>query len=138
MEKTSTICCVGRRKTSVASISLVSKLPSEKDNLFIVNGQSGNDYFHYNFSQLHQLKNLLEKVEASLQYSIVVSVKGGGLNGQADAIKLGLARALCKLDENQFRPLLKKEGYLSRDARCKERRKYGLKKARKASQSSKR
>src|SRR6476469_2752066 len=136
MEKTSTICCVGRRKTSVANISLVSKLPSEKDNLFLINNQSGNDYFHYNFSQLHHLKNLVNQVE--VQYSIIVSVKGSGLKGQADAIKLGLARALCKLDENQFRPLLKKEGYLSRDARAKERRKYGLKKARKASQSSKR
>ena len=136
MEKTSTFCCVGRRKTSVANISLVSKLPSEKENLFIVNGQSGNHYFHYNFSQLHQLKSLLEKVEA--HYSILVSVKGGGLRSQIDAIELGLARALCKVDENQFRPLLKKEGYLSRDARSKERRKYGLKKARKASQSSKR
>ena len=138
MEKTSTICCVGRRKTSIANISLVSKLATEKDKLFIVNGINGNKYFQYNFLQLHRLKDLLQKVEASLHYSIVVSVKGGGLSGQVDAIKLGLARALCKVNEEEFRPLLKKEGYLSRDARCKERRKYGLKKARKASQSSKR
>lgn len=138
MEKIPTICCVGRRKTAVANISLVSRLPQERDNLFIVNGQSGNDYFHYNLSQQHQLKELIQKVESFLHYTILVSVRGGGLKGQADAIKLGLARALCKVDEKEFRPFLKKEGYLSRDPRCKERRKYGLKKARKASQSSKR
>ena len=72
------------------------------------------------------------------QYKIVASVKGGGLTGQADAIRLALARALCELDSENFRSSLKIEGYLSRDARIKERRKYGLKKARKASQSSKR
>jgi len=138
MEKPESICCVGRRKSSVARISLISKLQPEKDKVFIVNNKSGNDYFHYNPSQLRRLDNLLEKIKASLDCKIVVSVKGGGLSGQADAIKLALARALCKFDEKQFRPLLKKEGYLSRDSRCKERRKYGLKKARKASQSSKR
>ena len=80
----------------------------------------------------------LLKIRFINQYKIIAKVKGGGLTGQADAIKFALARALCKLDNANFRPTLKVEGYLSRDARIKERRKYGLKKARKASQSSKR
>ncbi|MDY4836964.1 MAG: 30S ribosomal protein S9, partial [Lachnospiraceae bacterium] len=71
------------------------------------------------------------------KYDIVVNVKGGGYTGQAGAIRHGLSRALLKVDE-EFRPTLKKEGYLTRDPRMKERKKYGLKAARRAPQFSKR
>ena len=71
------------------------------------------------------------------EYDILVRANGGGLTGQADAVRLGVARALCQLDPDN-RPPLKTEGYLSRDPRSKERKKYGLHKARKAPQYSKR
>ena len=129
---------VGRRKTSTATISLISNANIEAKNLFEVNGRLGEQYFQYNFNYLYQIYGPLRKLNLLNQYKIIASVKGGGLTGQADAIKLALARALCQLDNTNFRPALKVEGYLSRDARIKERRKYGLKKARKASQSSKR
>jgi small subunit ribosomal protein S9 len=137
-EKKSASCGVGRRKTSTATISLIPQASAKNENLFEVNGRLGEEYFQYNFSYLHDIESPLRKLELVNQYKIVASVKGGGLTGQADAIKLALARALCKLDNANFRSALKVEGYLSRDARIKERRKYGLKKARKASQSSKR
>jgi len=137
-EKESAICGVGRRKTSTARISLIPHRSTNVENLFEVNGRLGEEYFQYNFNYLHNIESPLRKLELVNQYKIVAAVKGGGLTGQADAIKLALARALCKLDSMNFRSPLKVEGYLSRDARIKERRKYGLKKARKASQSSKR
>jgi small subunit ribosomal protein S9 len=137
-EKKSEICGVGRRKTSTATITLIPNISADKENFFEVNGRLGDQYFQYNFSYLHEIEGPLRKLELLNQYKIIASVKGGGLTGQADAIKLALARALCKLDSTSFRSALKVEGYLSRDARIKERRKYGLKKARKASQSSKR
>lgn len=137
-EKKSEICGVGRRKTSTATITLIPNSSADTANFFEVNGRAGEQYFQYNFSYLHEIEGPLRKLELVNQYKIVASVRGGGLTGQADAIKLALARALCKIDSNNFRSALKVEGYLSRDARIKERRKYGLKKARKASQSSKR
>jgi len=137
-EKKSEICGVGRRKTSTATIALIPNIDTERNNLFEVNGRLGEQYFQYNFKYLHQIQGPLRKLELLNQYKIIATVKGGGLTGQADAIKLALARALCELDNTNFRSALKVEGYLSRDARIKERRKYGLKKARKASQSSKR
>jgi small subunit ribosomal protein S9 len=136
--KKSEICGIGRRKTSTATISLIPNLSTDTGNFFEVNGRLGEQYFQYNFNYLHQIEGPLRKLELLNQYKIIASVKGGGLTGQADAIKLALARALCQLDSANFRSALKVEGYLSRDARIKERRKYGLKKARKASQSSKR
>lgn len=129
---------VGRRKTSTATISLIPSLSIDSKNFFEVNGRLGEQYFQYNFNYLHQIEGPLRKLELLNQYKIIASVKGGGLTGQADAIKLALARALCQIDSTNFRSALKVEGYLNRDARIKERRKYGLKKARKASQSSKR
>jgi small subunit ribosomal protein S9 len=129
---------VGRRKTSTATITLIPNLNTNTRNFFEVNGRLGEQYFQYNFSYLHGIEGPLRKLELLNQYKIIATVKGGGLTGQADAIKLALARALCNLDSENFRSPLKVEGYLSRDARIKERRKYGLKKARKASQSSKR
>ena len=79
----------------------------------------------------------LEKLNLKSQFDIIAIVKGGGLTGQTDAIKLGVARLICKM-ENENRLILKPFGFLSRDARIKERKKYGLRKARKASQYSKR
>jgi small subunit ribosomal protein S9 len=137
-EKKSEICGVGRRKTSTASITLIPNGSTNKEKFFEVNGRLGEQYFQYNFNYLHEIEGPLRKLELINQYKIIAVVKGGGLTGQADAIKLALARALCKIDKTAFRSALKVEGYLSRDARIKERRKYGLKKARKASQSSKR
>lgn len=137
-DKKSEICGLGRRKTATATITLIPNLTADNENFFEVNGRLGEQYFQYNFTYLHEIEGPLRKLELINQYKIIASVKGGGLTGQADAIKLALARALCKLDTNHFRSALKVEGYLSRDARIKERRKYGLKKARKASQSSKR
>jgi small subunit ribosomal protein S9 len=137
-EKKPEICGIGRRKTSTATITLIPNLSVASENFFEVNGRLGEQYFQYNFNYLHEIEGPLRKLELINQYKIIASVKGGGLTGQADAIKLALARALCKIDSSNFRSPLKVEGYLSRDARIKERRKYGLKKARKASQSSKR
>ena len=79
----------------------------------------------------------LEKLNLKKQFDIVAIVKGGGLTGQAQAIQLGIARLLCKMDKEN-RPILKPFGFLTRDARIKERKKYGLRKARKAPQYSKR
>jgi small subunit ribosomal protein S9 len=83
------------------------------------------------------LKSPLETLGLEAEYDIFVNAHGGGLTGQADAVKLGVARALCELDPDNRQPL-KSEGYLTRDPRCKERKKYGLHKARKAPQFSKR
>lgn len=129
---------IGRRKTSIASIILMPNSNDNTKSLFKINGRDGEQYFQYNFNYINKIEQPLRKLELLSQYKVIVSVKGGGLTGQVDAIKLGLARALCKLDSINFRPILKSQGFLSRDARIKERRKYGLKKARKASQSSKR
>lgn len=129
---------LGRRKTATASIILKPSLNTKIENFFKVNNRLGEEYFQYNFNYLHQIEGPLRKLELLQQYQVIAKVKGGGLSSQADAIKLALARALCSLDPENFRSPLKMEGFLSRDARIKERRKYGLKKARKASQSSKR
>lgn len=129
---------VGRRKTSSATVILKPNLDSTIEPLFLINGKINEQYFNYNFNYLNKVENPLKKLKILNQYQILVSVKGGGLTGQVDAIILALSRALCKLDNKNFRSILKNEGFLSRDARIKERRKYGLKKARKASQSSKR
>jgi small subunit ribosomal protein S9 len=137
-EKKSEIRGTGRRKTSTASITLIPNVSAKDGSFFEVNGRLGEQYFQYNFNYLHEIEGPLRKLELLNQYKIIACVKGGGLTGQADAVKLALARALCKLENTNFRSALKVEGYLSRDARIKERRKYGLKKARKASQSSKR
>ena len=122
----------GRRKTSVARVRLV---PGQGK--IIINGRPGDHYLNFNPSYLAAVKAPLQTLGLSDSYDTLVNVFGGGLNGQADAIKQGAARALCELSSDN-RKTLKTEGYLSRDPRAKERRKYGLKKARKAPQFSKR
>ena len=122
----------GRRKSSIARVRLV---PGSGQ--LTVNGKSGEDYFNRIPGYLQTIKTPLETLGFENDYDILVNAHGGGLTGQADAVKLGIARALCQQDPNNRQPL-KTEGYLTRDPRAKERKKYGLHKARKAPQFSKR
>jgi small subunit ribosomal protein S9 len=122
----------GRRKQSIARVRLVPGQGS-----LTINGRPGDNYLQYNPTYLNTTKAPLEVLGLEAEYDILVSVKGGGITGQADAIRLGVARALCQLDPDNRAPL-KIEGYLTRDPRAKERKKYGLRKARKAPQFSKR
>ncbi len=122
----------GRRKASVARVRLVPG-----SGKLTINKREGENYLQYNPSYLNATKAPLETLGLEGEYDILVNVHGGGLTGQADAIKLGVARALCELDPDNRKPL-KVEGYLTRDPRAKERKKYGLRKARKAPQFSKR
>ncbi|MCD8311135.1 MAG: 30S ribosomal protein S9 [Firmicutes bacterium] len=121
----------GRRKTSVARVRLYPGSGTVK-----INGRDINDYFG-----LDTLKFIVNQpfavTDTEGKFDVVVNVRGGGYSGQAGAIRHGVARALCVADEN-FRSPLKKAGFLRRDPRMVERKKYGLKKARRASQFSKR
>ena len=121
----------GRRKTSVARVRLI---PGEGN--IVVNERKLDEYFGRKTMEII-VKQPLEVTENLGKYDVVASVKGGGTTGQAGAIRHGIARALLKVD-GELRLSLKKAGLLTRDPREKERRKYGLKKARKASQFSKR
>lgn len=122
----------GRRKSSVARVRLV---PGSGQ--LIINGKPGDLYLQFNPAYIAVAKAPLETLGLEGEYDILVNAEGGGLTGQADSIRLGVARALCQLDPENRKPL-KVEGYLTRDPRAKERRKYGLRKARKAPQYSKR
>ena len=122
----------GRRKSAVARVRLV---PGSGE--IVVNKKPGNIYFNRIPSYLQNIQGPLETLGLESDYDILVNAHGGGLTGQADAIKLGVARDLCELAPEN-RPPLKAEGYLTRDPRAKERKKYGLHKARKAPQYSKR
>jgi small subunit ribosomal protein S9 len=121
----------GRRKEAIARVRLV---PGSGE--FQLNGRSLEDYFP---TRAHRMVVAapLRTVGREKEFDVVARIEGGGVAGQAGALRLGIARALIELDP-ELRPALKKEGYLRRDAREKERRKYGLKKARKAPQYSKR
>jgi small subunit ribosomal protein S9 len=122
----------GRRKTSVARVRLVPGTGQ-----LVINKKPGDLYLQFNHGYLAAAKAPLETLGLEGEYDILVNVHGGGLTGQADSIRLGVARALCQLDPDNRKPL-KVEGYLTRDPRAKERKKYGLHKARKAPQYSKR
>lgn len=121
----------GRRKEAVARVRLV---PGSGG--FELNGRSLEDYFP---TRAHRMvvSAPLRTVGKDKELDVIARIEGGGVSGQAGALRLGIARALIELDP-ELRPVLKKEGFLSRDQREKERRKYGLKKARKAPQYSKR
>jgi len=121
----------GRRKTSTARVRLV---PGSGQ--ILINGREAKDYFPYD-TQLLILNQPLAATETEGTYDVLVNVHGGGLTGQAGAIRHGIARALLKADP-EYRAALKREGYLTRDARMVERKKYGLKGARRAPQFSKR
>ena len=104
---------------------------------FRINSKSANDFLQHDSFLVASVQGPINSLTVSPNFDIHVEVQGGGRVGQAMAIRLGIARALNSL-EPQWRTELKQKGFLARDARIKERRKYGLKKARKASQFSKR
>lgn len=123
---------IGKRKQAVAQVSLTAGTGE-----ILINKIPGEKYLQYNETYLNFVCAPLKKVQLEKQFDIIIKVKGGGLTGQAESIQLGVARLLCKIDP-KYRPILKSSGYLTRDARIKERKKYGLRKARKAPQYSKR
>ena len=122
----------GRRKKSIARVRL---LPNGTGKI-TVNGKDIEEYFGLDTLKLI-VRQPMELTNTQDKYDVVVNVIGGGLSGQAGAINHGISRALVLAEEN-LKPELKKAGFLTRDSRMKERKKYGLKKARKASQFSKR
>lgn len=122
----------GRRKSSIARVRLIPG-----SGKLIINGFSGESYLQFSPNYLRISCAPLKLLGLNNEYDVYVNTKGGGLTGQANAIKLGIARALCTINPEN-RKILKIEGYLTRDARIKERKKYGLRKARKAPQYSKR
>jgi len=144
---------VGRRKEAVAQVQI-----TRGTGQFIINNKVAQEYLHNNSCSLLSVKapfDVLQKNETNEStfkldsFDTIVKVKGGGLIGQSEAIKLGVARALCEIEllstpssvtnpPTEVRKELKTKGYLTQDSRVKERRKYGLKKARKASQYHKR
>ena len=121
----------GRRKEAVARVRLV---PGSGE--FLINDRPLDEYFP---TRVHRMvaQSPLRSIGRDKEFDVVATITGGGVNGQAGALRLGIARALLELDP-ELRAQLKAEGFLRRDAREKERRKYGLKKARKAPQYSKR
>ena len=121
----------GRRKKSIARVYLV---PGKGD--ITINKRSIDEYFGLETLKVI-VRQPLTATETADKYDVIVNVKGGGYTGQAGAIRHGIARALLQVD-NEFRPTLKKAGYLTRDPRMKESKKYGLKAARRAPQFSKR
>ena len=131
MAKTERLYGTGRRKKSVARVYLV---PGKGD--IKINKRSLDEYFGLETLKVI-VKQPLVATETEGKFDILVNVHGGGYTGQAVAIRHGIARALLKVDA-EYRPVLKKAGYLTRDPRMKERKKYGLKAARRAPQFSKR
>ncbi len=121
----------GRRKKSIARVRLVPGTGK-----IVVNKRPVDKYFGYEIL-IQEIKRPLEMTNTIGLYDVLVNVKGGGFTGQAGAIRHGISRALVKSDE-ELKTVLKKAGYLTRDSRMKERKKYGLKKARKSPQFSKR
>jgi small subunit ribosomal protein S9 len=123
---------VGRRKEAIARVRLVPG-----GGAFTVNGRAFEDYFP---NKLHQqlITDPFKVLDLAGSYDVTAKITGGGPSGQAGALRLAIARALNEIDRENNRPALKKAGFLTRDARVIERKKAGLKKARKASQFSKR
>ncbi|MBN0970802.1 30S ribosomal protein S9 [Mycoplasma phocoeninasale] len=123
---------LGRRKSSVARVYL---LPGKGK--FIINGKEAKEYLASDLLIKDALSPfaVTETVE---QFDVLANVNGGGLTGQAGAIRLGIARGLVEASNNEYRGKLKEAGFLTRDARVKERKKFGLRKARRARQFSKR
>ncbi len=131
VEQQSTTLGTGRRKEAVARVRL-----TPGSGQFVLNGRTLEEYFP---SRVHRMiaTSPLRVIGRDKDFDVVAHLDGGGVSGQAGALRQGVARALIELDPS-LRPQLKSEGMLTRDAREKERRKYGLKKARKAPQYSKR
>lgn len=125
-------CGTGHRKNSIARVRVIPG-----SGKILINGINGDSYLQFSPNYLQISKSPLSSLGLEDKYDVNITAEGGGLTGQTEAIKLGLARALCKINPEN-RTALKFEGYLTRDARSKERKKYGLRKARKAPQFSKR
>ena len=123
---------LGRRKEAVARVRLVPGTGQ-----WTLNGRTLEDYFP---NKLHQqlVRAPFTLLDLEGRFDVIARINGGGISGQAGALRLGIARALNEIDREANRPALKKAGFLTRDARAVERKKAGLKKARKASQFSKR
>lgn len=121
----------GRRKKSVARVRLVPG-----SGKITVNDRDLEEYFNYE-TLIMDLRRPLKVTNTEDKFDVLVNVDGGGYSGQAGAIRHGISRALLEADEN-YRPALKEKGFLTRDPRMKERKKYGFKKARKSPQFSKR
>ena len=130
--KSAQVWGTGRRKKAIARVRLI---PEGKGNI-TVNGLSIDEYFPLETMKI-VVRQPLELVGVTKKYDVAVNVYGGGLSGQAGAIRHGIARALV-IHEEKYKPEIKAAGFLTRDPRMKERKKYGLKKARKAPQFSKR
>jgi len=128
---TSPVPVVGRRKEAIVRVRLI---PGSGN--FKLNGRTMEDYFP---NKVHQqlIREPFVTLDKNDQYDVIASLSGGGITGQAGALRLAIARALIGIEADD-RPALKKAGFLTRDSRIKERKKYGLKKARKAPQYSKR
>nr|YP_009313565.1 Ribosomal protein S9 [Galaxaura rugosa]SCW21819.1 Ribosomal protein S9 [Galaxaura rugosa] len=122
----------GRRKASIARVRLIPG-----SGKLVINDLPGELYLQFSPNYIRTTYSPLQTLGLNNEYDIIVNTQGGGLTGQADAIRLGVARALCYINP-EHRIALKAEGHLTRDSRIKERRKYGLRKARKAPQFSKR
>ena len=122
----------GRRKSSVARVRI---LPGT--GVITINKRDVDDYFGLDTLKLI-VRQPFAVTDTQGKFDIICTVSGGGVSGQAGAIRHGVARALLRVNEEEYRPLLKKAGLLTRDPRMKERKKYGLKAARRASQFSKR
>lgn len=123
---------IGKRKRAIAQVFL-----SLGNGRFTINKISDKLYLQSNLSNLNKIWEPLKKLNLENKFDITAKVKGGGIKGQSDAIQLGLSRVLC-IHDIQYRKTLKFFKLLTRDSRIKERKKYGLRKARKASQYSKR
>jgi small subunit ribosomal protein S9 len=131
-QENNTFYGIGRRKQAIAQALL--KVGTGK---LTINGKPGEHYLQENITYLNKINNPFQVVGLENEYDVNIKATGGGLTGQADAISLAISRALLELN-SENRANLKAAGLLTRDARIKERKKYGLKKARKASQFSKR
>lgn len=123
---------IGKRKTSVAKVFL-----KEGSGIITVNQKKFEDFFAGVAEEREKMKHPFLLVNLNNKYDISINVKGGGISSQMDAIRLAIAKSICQIN-NEYRKILNQDLLLRRDSRIKERRKYGLKKARKASQYSKR
>ncbi len=122
----------GRRKSSIARVRLIPG-----NGTITINKRDIDDYFGLDTLKVI-VRQPLVLTNTVAKFDVVASVEGGGFTGQAGAIRHGIARALLEVDSDEYRPALKQAGYLTRDSRMKERKKYGLKAARRAPQFSKR
>ena len=132
MAKVTKFYGTGRRKSSVARVYLVPGTGK-----ITINKRDIDEYFGLETLKV-VVRQPLALTQTSDKFDVIVTVRGGGFTGQAGAIRHGISRALCVADTEAYRPALKKAGYLTRDPRMKERKKYGLKAARRAPQFSKR